>query len=62
MPSDSTKVPYVAGFGQSESTLLGDILGQVNGFVSVGETRGIRDNGRILDKLCSCGAPFPHKT
>jgi hypothetical protein len=52
------KVLYVAGLGRSGTTLLGNILGQVDGFVSVGEIRLIWDHGLIMNKICGCGAPF----
>ncbi len=52
------KVLYVAGFGRSGSTLLGNILGQVGGFVSVGELHLIWKHGLILNKICGCGVPF----
>jgi hypothetical protein len=54
--NSKTKVLYVAGLGRSGSTLLGNALGQVDGFVSVGELRSIWDHGLILDKVCGCGA------
>lgn len=56
--SDSVKVLYIAGWGRSGSTILGRILGQVEGFFSVGELRYIWDRGLIEDRLCGCGAPF----
>ncbi len=49
---------YLAGFGRSGSTLLGNVLGQVDGFVSVGEIRNIWLHGMIQNKVCGCGAPF----
>lgn len=52
------KVLYIAGFGRSGSTLLGNVLGQVDGFVSVGEIRSVWEYGLIQNKLCGCGAPF----
>ncbi len=52
------KVLYVAGLGRSGSTLLGNILGQVEGFVPVGEVRSIWEYGLILNKVCGCGALF----
>jgi hypothetical protein len=55
---EKIKVLYIAGLGRSGSTLLGNVLGQVNGFVSVGEIRGIWQHGLILNKVCGCGAPF----
>lgn len=49
---------YIAGLGRSGSTLLGNVLGQVDGFVSVGEVRLIWEYGLILNKVCGCGALF----
>jgi hypothetical protein len=53
-----SKVLYVAGFGRSGSTLLGNVLGQVDGFISVGELRSIWEYGILQNKVCGCGAPF----
>ncbi len=52
-------VLYIAGSGRSGSTVLGNVLGQLGGWVHVGELRhlfgeGLRDRG-----LCGCGAPVP---
>ncbi len=58
MSDGRIKVLYVAGFGRSGSTLLGNVLGQVDGFVSVGEIRNIWLHGLIQNKICGCGAPF----
>jgi Sulfotransferase family len=55
---DRIKVLYVAGFGRSGSTLLGNVLGQVDGFVSVGEIRQVWEYGLLGDRVCGCGAPF----
>ena len=55
---DRIKVLYIAGLGRSGSTLLGNVLGQVDGFVSVGEIRSIWQHGFILNKVCGCGALF----
>jgi hypothetical protein len=52
------KVLYIAGWGRSGSTILDNILGQVEGIVSVGELRYIWDRGMIQNRLCGCGAPF----
>jgi hypothetical protein len=56
--NNKIKVLYIAGLGRSGSTLLGNILGQVGGFVSVGEVRNIWLHGLIQNKVCGCGAPF----
>jgi Sulfotransferase family len=58
VPGGKTKVLYVAGFGRSGSTLLGNVLGQVDGFVSVGEIRSIWERGLVLNRVCGCGVPF----
>ena len=58
MPDGRIRVLYVAGFGRSGSTLLGNVLGQTDGFVSVGEIRNIWLHGLIQNKICGCGAPF----
>lgn len=58
MSNGRVKVLYVAGFGRSGSTLLGNVLGQVDGFVSVGEIGHIWKHGLILNKVCGCGTLF----
>ena len=55
---ERTKVLYIAGFGRSGSTLLGNVLGQVEGFVSVGEVRQVWEYGLVQNKTCGCGEPF----
>lgn len=52
------KVLYVAGSGRSGSTVLGQILDQLDGFFLVGELRYIWDRGLIENRLCSCGVTF----
>jgi hypothetical protein len=52
------KVLYIAGWGRSGSTILGRILGQTEGFFSVGELRYVWDRGVVENRLCSCGVPF----
>jgi hypothetical protein len=56
--SDRIKVLYIAGWGRSGSTMLGNILGQVEGFVHVGEIRHIWEHGLIRNRLCGCGVPL----
>ncbi len=51
-------VLYIGGRGRSGSTILARTLGQIPGFVNVGELwqvwyRGLLENGR-----CGCGQPF----
>ncbi len=58
MFGDGTKVLYITGCGRSGSTLFGNILGCVEGFVSVGEIHVIWERGLISNKACGCGKPF----
>jgi hypothetical protein len=52
------KVLYIASWSRSGSTILGNILGQVGGFFSVGELRHIWNRGLIENRRCSCGLTF----
>jgi len=52
------KVIYIAGFGRSGSTLLGNILGSLHGFIHVGELRYLWDRGFLEDWDCGCGKSF----
>jgi hypothetical protein len=56
--NNKIKVLYIAGLGRSGSTLLGNVLGELEGFVSVGELRLIWEHGLIQNKICGCGALF----
>jgi len=56
--SAATRVLYVGGAGRSGSTVLGQILGQVPGFVHVGELVFIWRRGVMDNQLCGCGQPF----
>ncbi len=61
LPMDvSQRVPVVCigAIGQSGSTLLSRMLGQVPGYIAVGETGWIWDKGLLEDMECGCGAPF----
>ena len=51
------KVLYIAGLGRSGSTILGNTLGQLEGFAHVGELLEIWTilaSGRVA---CGCGVP-----
>ena len=54
----STKVLYIAGSGRSGSTILDNILGEVDGSVSAGEVRFLWERGMREDRTCACGTPF----
>jgi sulfotransferase family protein len=49
---------YIAGAGRSGSTILDNILGQVEGVASVGELRFLWERGILEGRLCGCGRPF----
>lgn len=55
MSGDKIKVLYIAGLERSGSTLLGAILGQVEGFFNAGELANIWTN-LTRGFLCGCGA------
>ena len=51
-------VLYVAGAGRSGSTILDNVLGQVEGVASLGEIRFLWERGILEQRLCGCGRPF----
>jgi hypothetical protein len=53
------QVLYVGSWGRSGSTLLDLALGQIPGFVSVGELRYFWERGLAERQLCGCGNPVP---
>ncbi|MBA2575502.1 MAG: sulfotransferase [Euzebyaceae bacterium] len=57
-PVERIRILYIGGWGRSGSTLLDRMVGQVPGFVSVGELRDIWQRGWVENRLCGCGAPF----
>lgn len=52
------KVLYIAGTGRNGSTLLGNILGSISGFIHIGELMYFFDRGILENWECGCGAPF----
>ncbi len=52
------KVLYVVGEGRSGSTILGRILGQVDGFFSAGELQHVWRRGFMENWPCGCGKTF----
>jgi hypothetical protein len=52
------RVLCIAGTGQNGATLLCRALGEIPGFVPVGELGHLWDKGMIDDRECGCGAPF----
>lgn len=57
VPPKPIKVVYVAGLGRSGSTLLGALLGQLDGFFYAGEL--VQTGRYVLEEgLCGCGEPL----
>lgn len=52
------KVLNIIGCGRSGSTILGNMLGQLPGWVHVGELCYVWNRGFMQDALCGCGEPF----
>ena len=53
----STVVLYIAGTGRSGSTVLANILGEVDGVFTAGEVRYLWQRGLREGRLCGCGVP-----
>ena len=58
MSTEPVKVLFIGGFGRSGSTLLDNVLGQVEGFCSSGELSYTWDRSLQEDRLCSCRNAF----
>jgi hypothetical protein len=52
------RVVYILGWGRSGSTLLDNILGNVQGFCSVGELHYLWARGIVANRRCGCGLQF----
>lgn len=57
-PQNRVRVLYIAGYLRIGSTLLDRMLGQCEGFVSVGELRRLWEESFAKDQPCGCGEPF----
>ncbi len=53
-----SEVLFIGGFGRSGSTLLDRLLGQLPGFVSLGEVKYLWERGLLENQSCGCGEPF----
>jgi hypothetical protein len=53
-----TTVLYIAGWGRSGSTILGNILGQLPGFFHAGELGHLWQRDIVEDAMCGCGVRF----
>lgn len=56
-PPDRT-VLFIGSYGRSGSTLLDRLLGQAEGFVSIGESYWLWQRGVAENQLCGCGVPL----
>ncbi len=56
--SNKIKIVFILGASRSGSTLLGRLLGHVNGFSYMGELKGIWTPLLEEGVLCGCGIPF----
>jgi len=52
------KILFITGASRSGSTMLDRILGQIEGFFSLGEMHHIWQRSFIENQLCGCGVPF----
>ncbi len=55
MNENRIKVLYIAGMSRSGSTILSNILGEIDGFFNAGELIDIWDRGLESDGKCGCG-------
>jgi hypothetical protein len=58
MSIEKVKVLYIGGVGRSGSTLIDLIVGQADGFFSVGELRYVWQRNFQENQLCASGEPF----
>jgi hypothetical protein len=56
--TDKIKVIYIAGWGRSGSTILSNILGNIDGFFGTGELRYVWERNLIENWHCGCHLPF----
>jgi hypothetical protein len=52
------RILCISGSGRSGSTILHNLLGQLEGFTAVGEVRFVWDRGFIKNSSCGCGTRF----
>ncbi len=52
---ESVKILLIGGYPRSGSTLLDRVLGELDGFVSLGEVRQVWSEGWRDNQLCGCG-------
>ena len=52
------EVLYIGGAGRSGSTLISQLIGSLDGYISVGELNSSWENCFLKNRLCGCGQPF----
>ena len=52
-----TKVLLIIGRGRSGSTILDNLLGELDGFISAGELFNVFKRGLVMGHTCGCGRP-----
>ena len=57
-PVEPIRVLFFAGSGRSGTTVINNILGQMDGVFAAGELRYLWQRGIVEDRLCGCGVPF----
>ena len=55
---NQTKVVLIGGASHSGSTLLDMLLGEIPGFLAVGELRHLWRRWAPVDRICGCGKPY----
>lgn len=58
MPNQPVKVLYIAGAPRSETTILGNVLGQLPTCADAGELRLLWKHGLEQNRACGCGEAF----
>lgn len=56
--STPVKVVFILGFPRSGSTLLGNVLGQLEGWFFAGELRELWRRSEVASARCGCGRPI----
>ncbi|MFN2490073.1 MAG: sulfotransferase [Actinomycetota bacterium] len=55
-PDRDVKVLYIIGWGRSGSTIMDNLLGELDGFFSAGELTYLWERGLLEGRRCGCGA------
>src|SRR2546430_17217838 len=52
------RIVFIGGYARTGSTLTDRLLGQIDGFASLGEVRRVWDRCFLGNQLCGCGQRF----